>query len=197
MAIEKQVTSQSGLNNLASSVFQVRNHFRSHTPLRPMDFDFSRFAKLKTPPSQTLQEKYLFLDYAVQNWIGNTSAYSEDGTSMWGQFRKLALDKRLPFDIRPWDNINELGKKPYAAFVQWAASAHHLPLLKLLPQNCYIVEELFLQAIRNDNPKIVELLATNGAGLEAIDEYGQTALNRAVKNRHVATVELLVDQGRP
>lgn len=194
-AIGKQATSQSSLNNLTSSMFQVRNYFRSHTPSRPVDFDFSRFAKLKMPPSQTLQEKYLFLDYAIQNWIGHTLAFSESNTSMWGAFRKLALDKRLPFDIRPWNNINELGKKPYATFIQWAASAHHLPLLKLLPQNFYIAGELFLQAIRNGNPKIVELMATKGADLETKGEYGQTALHWAAENGHTATVELLMNQG--
>ncbi|MCJ1267662.1 hypothetical protein MMC22_007548 [Lobaria immixta] len=150
MSIGKQVTSQSRLNNVASSMFQVQNCFRSRTPLlQPMDFDFSRFAKLRMPPSQTLHEKYRLLGYVVQSWIGHTSAFSESNTSKWGSFKKLALDKGLPFDIRPWADINELGKKPYAAFVQWAVSANHLPLLQLLPQNCYIAEELLLQAIRN------------------------------------------------
>lgn len=137
MNIVEHVTSQPDSSIISSSMSQVISRFRSDKrSLGSTDFDLSKFLTVKTPPSRTLQERYLLLDYVVQTWLDHTLSFSESNTSMWKAFRNLALKKILPFDIRPWGDINELGKRPYGALIEWAVKAQHLPLLQLLPQDC-------------------------------------------------------------
>jgi ankyrin repeat protein len=191
--IMEQATSSSGLSSISSSIFQFQNRLRSSArSSRPMDFDLAKFAKLKSSPSRTLHDRYRFLDYAIQNWVAHTSLFSEHNTNMWRSFKKLALDKNLPFDIRPWGDINERTKRPFSAFIQWATSVQHLPLLQLLPENCSIADELLLQTIRNGNSEVVQMLVAKGANVEAKDEDGRTALHEAAALGDAAIVELLI-----
>lgn len=192
----EHVSSQPGPSNISSSMSQVICRFRSEKrSLRPTDFDVSKFLKVKTPPSRTLQERYLLLDYVVQNWLHHTSSFSVSDTSMWESFRNLALNKSLPFDIRPWGDINELRERPYAALIAWAIKAQHLPLLQLLPQNCHIPEGVLHEAILNENPAIAEVLLTKRANTEAEDNYGDTVLLEAAARGHTRILELLLIKG--
>ena len=219
MRVLDQATSQPGLSNISSSIFYLRKALRSDTrSSRPADFDVSKFAKLKLQPSRTLQKKYVLLDYTIQNWTHHTRRFSEYSTSMWKPFRKLALNKVLPFDIRPWGDIDELGEQPYAALLQWATSAQHLPLLRLLPQNSYDGADLLHQAIRDEDLAI----ATNPYMMDTSDlsddvpqpddlllDYwehewtkyrkkthrGESPLHWAAQNGYAAISEILINQG--
>lgn len=79
----EHVISQPGSSYISSSTSRLISRFRSdNRSLEPSDFDLSKFLKMKTPPSRTLQERYLLLDYVVQNWLDHTSSFSASNRSM-------------------------------------------------------------------------------------------------------------------
>lgn len=190
----EHVSSQPGSSNLSSSIFQVISRVRYDKQWsKPTDFDLSKFLKLKTAPSRTLQERYLLLDYVIQNWLDHTLSFSASNTSMWKSFKHLALNKSLPFDIRPWGEINELRKRPYVDLIEWAVKAQHLPLLQILPQ--HVANELLREAILIDSSEIIELLLAEGTNVEVNDEYGKKALHMAVARGHTVIINMLVTKG--
>ena len=52
-----------------------------------------------------------------------------------------------------------------------------------------------LFAARFGNPKCAEILLDREASLDQVDIDGDTALHKAARNGHVATVNLLLDRG--
>ncbi|KAL9610656.1 MAG: hypothetical protein Q9167_004665 [Letrouitia subvulpina] len=196
MTIMEQVMFPSRLNNVATLILQVRNYLRPHSSLpQSLDFDLSRFAKLRISPSHELQHKYALLHYVIQYWISHTSAFHRRQTRMWKPFRRLALNKILPFDIRPWGDIDEGRHDGYEYLIQWAVNAEHLSLLQLLPNGCSIADALVIQAIRKDSLPIVEILMRKGVNPNARSEDGTTILQWATLRGHTTFLEVLVSLG--
>ena len=133
-AILDSVASPLGIRYVTSSIFKLGQYIRTgRVEQQPLTFDLAKFAKLKKPPPPSLEEKYCFLRYAIENWLSHTSAFSEDNT-MWKSFRYLAMDKPTGFDIRAWGDSDSSNGLPYMGLFHWAIDAGHVPLLKLLLQ---------------------------------------------------------------
>jgi hypothetical protein len=165
------------------------------------NFDLGKFAKPRKPPSPNLHEKYRLLDYAVKNWIGHTSNFSEDSTTMWREFNYLAMDKPMPFDVRVWGDSSVSGDLPYMALFNWAIDAGHVALLKLLLQlptgsnlHAYCRQSFeegqsaLLNASRRGHANLIEFLASHAC------IYGQDGkpLVEAAENGHDFVVRLLL-----
>lgn len=88
----------------------------------------------KKPAGRSFQQKYLFLNYAIENGLFHTSTFSEDNTKLWGSFRSLVVEKTLPFGIRDWDLNEGPTRIPFWSLYQWASSEGHGPLIKLLQE---------------------------------------------------------------
>lgn len=136
-AILERTTSKVGLNFGVSRLFKFAHYLRtgqhSEESEKTVDINFSKYAKVKVQPPQKMQEQYLFLSYAIENWLGHTSNLSMDNTHIWESFKKLAIDKPLPFDIRPWGDVNVSDIKTYKILFRWASNADHMSLMRLVP----------------------------------------------------------------
>jgi ankyrin repeat protein len=133
-AILDSIASPLGIRYVTSSIFKLGRYMRTgRVEQQPLTFDLAKLAKLKKPPPPSLGEKYHFLNYAIENWLSHTSAFSEDNT-MWKSFRYLAMDKPTAFDIRAWGDSDSSNGLPYMGLFHWAIDTGHVPLLKLLLQ---------------------------------------------------------------
>ncbi|KAL9045570.1 MAG: hypothetical protein Q9214_001407, partial [Letrouitia sp. 1 TL-2023] len=194
--IMKQVIFPSRLNNVATSILQATNYLRPRNALsHSLDFDLLKFAKLRVPPSHELRNKYALLGYVIRYWTDHTSAFHWRRARTWKSFRRLALDKNLPFDVRPWGDIDESKKNTYEGLIQWAVDAEHLPLLHLLPNGCSITDAVVAQGIRKDNLPLIEVLTMKGANPNARSENGITILQWAALRGHMTFLEPLVSLG--
>lgn len=194
--IMEQVLFPSRLNNVVAPLLCARNYLLPHSFLsHSLDLDLSKFAKVGLPPSSELRNKYALLDYVIRYWIGHTSTFHQCSARLWKSFRRLALDKNLPFDVRPWGDIDESKMNTYEGLIQWAVNAEHLPLLQLLPNGCSITDAIVVQAIRKDSLPLVEVLTMKGANPNTRSEDGMTALQWAVLRGHMTFLELLVSFG--
>lgn len=196
-AILGRTTSKLGLNFAVSRLFNFAHYLRTgEATEETASIDFSKFAKLKVPPPEKLQEKYLFLTYAIENWIGHTSNLSEHNANIWRLFEKLAINKPLPFDIRPWGDVNESNATTYTTLLRCASNAEHIPLMKLVPQSCFIEDQTLFRMALKGKVNMIELLLMEGVDIEARDNVdGRTALIRATMEGHAAAVELLLAKG--
>lgn len=189
-AILERTTSQLGFNSGVSRLFNFACYLRtgqcSQETEKTTSIDFSKFAKLKVPPPQKLQEKYLFLNYAIENWIIHTSDLSEHNADTWKLFKKLAIDKPLPFDIRPWGDINKSNTTSCTALFHWASNAKHTPLMKLIAQHCFFADQTQLRMA-------LRLVGFEIKAMDLLD--GRKALIRATEIEHVAAVKLLLSHG--
>jgi ankyrin repeat protein len=201
-AVLDRTTSTLGLRDVTIGIFKFRQYLRSRSTKHQMlDFDLGKFVKLKKQPQQNLQEKYLFLDYAIKNWIGHTSNFSEDNTTMWESFKNLAMGKPMPFDVRIWDDSTASHHLPYMPLFRWAIDAGHVPLLKLLLQlpagsnlRTYCRQEyeegrsVILNAAQRGHANVIEILASQAC----IDRRDRTPLLKAAENGHDFAVQLLL-----
>ena len=195
-AILGRTTSKVGLNFAVSRLFSFAHYLRTgHFSKETISFDFSKLAKLKVSPSPQLQEKYRFLHYAIENWIGHTSNFSEHNTKRWRSFEKLALNKPLPFDIRPWGDLNESNASTYAALLRWASNAEHIPLMQLVPQEFFIDDQMLLDMVMKGRVAMIELVLAKGADPDAKYSDGRTALHLAAMNGDTNIAKLLLNKG--
>ena len=196
-AILERTTSKVGLTFGVSRLFNFAHYLRtgqfSEDTEKRMNIDFSRFAKLKVSPPQKMQEKYLFLAYAVENWISHTSNLSEHNADVWKLFKMLAINKPLPFDIRPWGDVNESNATTCRALLCWAGNADHIPLMKLVPQIFFVNDQMLLEMVLTRQTPVVEFILTKGFDIETRDKLnGRTALVRAAAEGNEALVNLLL-----
>lgn len=199
-AILERTTSKIGLTFGVSRLFNFAHYLRtgqySQEAEKTINIDFSKYAKLKVEPPQKMQEKYLFLNYAIENWISHTSNLSDDNKDMWRLFKKLAINKPLPFDIRPWGDVDDSNAVTYRMLLRWATSAEHVPLMSLVPQSYFTDGQMLLEMALKGQVAMVELLLNMGLDIETKDNLdGQTALIRAAMVGHADLVKLLLAQG--
>ena len=166
------------------------------------NIDIGNLAMFRKLPSPSLREKYLFLNYAVKNWISHTSHFSEDNTSMWGRFKSLALGKPMPFDIRIWGDVAASQYLPYKPLFRWAINAGHVPLLKLLlqlptgsnlhtycNQDSEEIRSVIHSAARSGRGNVIEFLAQQAC----IDGGDGRPLLEAVQKGHDSVVQVLFE----
>lgn len=204
-AVLDSVRSSSSLGHVPSGIFKFRQHMRTgSTRQQTPTFDLAKFVKLRKPPPPSLREKYLFLNYAIENWTGHTSDFSEDNTTMWKSFKYLAMEKPIAFDIRIWGDNNVSDGLPYTALFRWAVDVGYVPLLKLLlplprgfglyaycRQDFEEGRSVVLSASRCGNADVIKFLAKQGC----IDDRGGKPLVEAAENGHDFVVRLLLECG--
>jgi ankyrin repeat protein len=202
-AILDRTTSTLGLRNITTGLFKFGQYRRTgSTRYQMLNFDLGKFAKLRKRPPPNLREKYLFLDYAIENWIAHTLNFSEDNTTMWEAFKHLAMDKPMPFDVRIWDDSTVLGDLPYITLFRWAVHVGHIALLKLLLQlptgsnlHTYCAQEseegrsITLNAAKSGHGNMIRFLASQGC----IDIQDKTPLLEAAKNGYDFAVRTLLE----
>ncbi|KAI9871159.1 MAG: hypothetical protein M1830_003253, partial [Pleopsidium flavum] len=205
VAVLDSVRSSSSLGHVKSGMVNFRQHMRTGSKRQQTPtFDLGEFLKLRKSPPPSLREKYLFLNYAIENWIGHTSNFSEDNTTMWKSFKYLAMDKPMPFDTRSWPDTYVSGGLPYTALFRWAVDAGHVPLLKLLLRlptghdiHAYYRQDVdegrsvVLNASRCGHANVIKLLAQQGC----IDDRGGKPLVEAAENGYDFAVRLLLEYG--
>lgn len=162
--------------HLSSSIIGMRQLMgKGGTTKQPSSFEFNKLVSLRRPAPPSLLGKYLFLNYAVENWIGHTSDFSHPNRRMWSLFKDLAMDKPMPFDIRAWGDMRGSISLPYTGLFRWAVDAGHVPLLKLLLE---LPEGLDLRAYCRQDEK-----------------EGRSAEFNASRQGHVNVIELLAHRG--
>ncbi|KAI9861085.1 MAG: hypothetical protein M1813_005514 [Trichoglossum hirsutum] len=205
VAILDNVTNALGLKYITSSIFRLSRYVRTgNVKQQPSTFNLVKFAKLKKPPPPSLREKYLLLDYVIENWLGHATGFSEDNTTMWKKFGYLAMDKPMMFDVRAWGDSNEPNDLRYTALFHWAVIEGHVPLLKLLLQLpngenlcAYCRQEskkgrsVALGASSYGHTNVIELLAKH----DCIDGRDGKPLVEAAMNGNEAVVRLLLNYG--
>ncbi len=162
--------------HVASGILRVRQRMGiGGTAKQPSSFELAKLVKLRRPAPPNLLEKYLFLKYAMEHWIGHTSDFYNYDPRMWSLFKDLAMNKPMPFDIRVWGDMHGSDGLPYTALFRWAVSAGHLPLLKLLLE---LPEGSDLQAYCRQD-----------------DDEGQSVLHVASRCGHTNVIEQLAKRG--
>jgi hypothetical protein len=96
-----------------------------------------------TPP-MPLSAKFSLLPYIVENWLFHTTEFihqPENPISLrdhrpWILFDRLALEKQLLFDFKPWNCVKlpERNTSHILLYLRigWAISANHVPLLQAI-----------------------------------------------------------------
>ena len=201
-AILDRTTSTLGLRDVTIGIFKFTQYIRTGSTRQQMpNFDLGKFVKLRKQPQPNLQEKYLFLDYAIKNWIGHTSNFSKGDTTMWEVFKDLAMGKPMTFDVRMWDDNSVLQHLPYMALFRWAIDAGHVPFLKLLSElpigsnlHAYCRQEseegrsIILNAAQRGHANVIGFLSSKAC----VDSRDGTPLLNAVENGHELVVLLLL-----
>ncbi|KAH0566012.1 hypothetical protein GP486_000584, partial [Trichoglossum hirsutum] len=136
--------------------------------------NFGRVIKRPEQPPQMLHEKYRFLNYAIENWLGHTSTFSQTNTNLWHSFKTLALEKRMLFNHKAWDENLIPGNMPYLPLFLWAVDTGHAPLLKLLLKPPI-------------GPKLRNYIRHQS-------KYARSPLNTASRHGHVEVLELLLEE---
>lgn len=132
-AILDSVRSSPTSGHATSGLIKLRKRMsKCDTAKQPSSLEFANLVKLRKTAPPSLLEKYAFLKYAVENWIGHTSNLPDHDKRLWSLFKDLAMDKPMPFDIRVWGDMHGSNGLPYTALFRWAVNAGHVPLLKLL-----------------------------------------------------------------
>ncbi|KAH0538694.1 hypothetical protein FGG08_004711 [Glutinoglossum americanum] len=194
-----------GLSYITSSIFKLYQYVRvGNIGQQSPTFDLAKFARLKKPPPPGLQGKYLFLSYAIENWIGHASDFSEDNTTMWKTFKYLAMEKPMAFDVRIWGDNSMSDHLPYTSLFRWAVRTGHVPLLKLLlslPRGSNLRDycrwesgkdrSIVLSALSGGHTNVVKLLAKQGC---IGGRYGKLLIEAALNNDEVL-VRLLLEYG--
>ena len=90
----------------------------------------------RNPPSITLHEKYIFLDYAISHWTSHTVNFIPE-LELWHKFKYIALEKHSNFDIRPWGSSQLASGLPHMLLFRWAVYNGHMALLTALSSTTY------------------------------------------------------------
>lgn len=104
--------------------------------------DYAKFLTRKSGkvPDPDLTQKYRLLNYVIENWLRHTMVQMTEvdainarfGDQGLQQFRHLATDKNLLFDIRPWGSVDGSQDLPYRGLFDWAIKEGHVALLSIL-----------------------------------------------------------------
>lgn len=200
--IIENVTFPANFGNFASAVFKIRQYLWPKTSKPTSILSNLVIKKTHKPPSQNLKEKYRFLDYVVENWIYHTIDFENDAEKekRWESFRALAMIKKTPFDIRPWEENLVSGHLMHTALFRWAIDIGHIPLLQLLekyqglPKYC-LQEHMEgrcpgLTAARNCDKTLIDFLMPK-ISYNSLEEL----FSGAVRNGDVSAVKGLLNCG--
>ncbi|KAI9857597.1 MAG: hypothetical protein M1813_008189 [Trichoglossum hirsutum] len=163
--------------------------------------NYGKYLGNRKRPTEKLRDKYLLLDYTVRNWVWHTSKF-DDSVSLWGQFGSLALEKRMMFDFRMWDDSYTSSGLPYLPLFNWAVDNGHAPLLRLLsspPRGLPLREYYFggfeeglslkTRACRRGYRDVLDILMTASLG-----EGSNMLLWEAARCGHEEVVRMLVSK---
>jgi hypothetical protein len=111
-----------------------------HAPTRIEYGNFLKVHKRKMP-TVPLTTKYALLAYVIENWFYHTAAFKRPvchrDTLKHKEARHLMLfndlifEKKLLFDIRPWDSVSFYSSEyPYVLHLGWSISTNHVPLAR-------------------------------------------------------------------
>lgn len=139
--LENAVANQSllPLGTVAVAAVRIITKFRGEKRV-PTNVEYARHLPNLGPRNApiTLTEKYRLLSYVIDNWLWHSECFTRG--ELWASndlrerllFEKLAVDKSLLFQFRPWEMIPVRRDLPYLVQLGWAISATHLPLLEIL-----------------------------------------------------------------
>jgi hypothetical protein len=139
-ALEKVVRTQPMLppnSHAVKLVKALKTLRRSQDSPTNIDFDRHISTYKRRMPIATVEEKYALLSYVAEYWLHHTITFTKAMEATMQSphhlhlFNNLALHRKFPFDIRPWDGISLRREGfPFVIQIGWAISANHLPLLK-------------------------------------------------------------------
>ncbi|KAL9035547.1 MAG: hypothetical protein Q9180_004806, partial [Flavoplaca navasiana] len=78
------------------------------SPARPIDY--AKYLKSASAASAEIVEKYMLLQYIIENWVFHTKGF-ESSSTPGRKLQDLAMHKNLPFEFRPWGQNQHYG--PY------------------------------------------------------------------------------------
>ncbi|KAI9893900.1 MAG: hypothetical protein M1814_005453 [Vezdaea aestivalis] len=167
---------------------------------KPISFGFSQ------PSIATEEERYQFLNYAIENWAPQTKTIT-NGSPLWPRFLNLAMQKDSRCSLHPWGTKTVMSQKSHQhRLLSWAIKEDHLPLVKALItiESITAMRELCeLPVIYGGIPALhyasqlgrcdqVELLKSYGK----FERNQRTALSYAAENGHFDVVVSLFASSR-
>ena len=150
---------------LGGSAFDKTQRFiRRPSRTVKVDINYGKHLQLK-PKSQDFDadNKYTMRKYVSQYWLEHTMRLSKSSAT-YQKFVKLATEKMLPFDFRPWginrhygpygcsacpfSAVNDPRSKdlPLTSLFHWAAQSGHLPLVNMI-EGSYVSHASHLQQL--------------------------------------------------
>ena len=192
---------------IGKRVFGILHQLRGgDTKQNIPDLDYAELVSRgkKIPPAPALDNKYSFLNYAIEHWTWHTRALLPESrmTGIWLIFKRLALDRVMPFDIREWGANLGPPSLPYMTLFLWAVETGHEPLLALLLRpptglslSAYYDHarvhnfEVILSACSHGHMGVIKLLTDDDKSLLADPEL----FLRAAENGHKALIQYTLE----
>jgi len=200
-AIQESIRSSSTVGYISSTIQHYKRSKSSNTRQQQLPLlDLEGLVKLRKQPPPSLQDKYQFLMYAIENWLEHTSSFSEENSTVWNRFSAIALDKPMAFDIRPWAGPSGSDDLPYTALFRWAVEEGHVALLILLDNSsvrpglrAYFRQNLQgLDVPRCPHPKVVKFLREKPDIMSSAVIYAEKRLLEAAENGNDAALRSLL-----
>jgi len=79
-----------------------------------------------------LNPEHRLLQYVIEYWLFHTADLTRNDSDLWDLFQNLVLDKRIPFDFRPWKEVSPDREFPYLPILYWAIEEGNVALLNVL-----------------------------------------------------------------
>jgi len=112
-----------------------------------------------------LNPEHRLLQYVIEYWLSHTADLKPD-SDLWDLFQSLVLDKRLPFDFRPWKEVSPGRQLPYLPAFYWAFEEGNVALLSILMSQVDKLESYCNHVFREGHVKTSILLSTLGIALK-------------------------------
>jgi len=153
--------------------------------------------------------QYRLLNYLVEHWLQHsTNITRKSSGDIWLSFRALVLDKKLPFEFRPWGEISPKRDLPHLPMFFWAVEHGHVPLLEVILElgssemkryyssavNTWLETPLHRASAGGHDSTVQFLIEKFGADKDAKTNDGSTALHLAAAGGHDSTVRVLIEE---
>lgn len=203
---------------LGSKIYTIAYRLWGGNPeVQIPQIDYSQFLKRKTAkaPDPNLTEKYLLLNYVIENWLQHTMVNltgvdeinARFGDQGWQQFYHLATDKNLLFDIRPWGSVDGSQDLPYKRLFDWATEEGHVALLSVLrypPRGKELIsyirdhtekEPPWLTACRRGHAGLLYCLQRWAPEWDWVNGENSRLITVAAAEGHTAVIDVLIRLG--
>jgi len=153
--------------------------------------------------------QYRLLNYLVERWLQHTTNITRKSSGdTWLSFRALVLDKKLPFEFRPWREISPKRDLPHLPMFFWAVEHGHVPLLEIILElgssemkryyssavNTWLETPLHRASAGGHDSTVQFLIEKFGADKDAKTNDGSMALHLAAAGGHDSTVRVLIEE---